>query len=280
MPTKEKLKRKMKGADITSARPEIKIGLLRLGGPTIWCHPIISMAKIHPAPYKISKPHHPSLILSISSFPLPPHKATTFRTLPPSQDWRGVQVATGPPTSAAEADARPAVPLMDHVRGRCHGRARATTDLTAPSPTSVPAPSPFTWVARASSRQHALVPCAPSWRRARWGHIEWRRAVTHAESVQGQPFPLKSRWIWTGAVGFAFRGDDSSVEGVHIGLLLPCRSLKIIKTSWSPQHTIMWWRMCIDYQKLNAATKKDHFPLSFIDKMLEWLAKHSFLLFS
>ena len=33
--------------------------------------------------------------------------------------------------------------------------------------------------------------------------------------------------------------------------------------------------MCIDYRKLNVATKKDHFPLSFIDEMLERLAKHS-----
>jgi hypothetical protein len=37
--------------------------------------------------------------------------------------------------------------------------------------------------------------------------------------------------------------------------------------------------MCIDYRKLNAATKKDHFPLSFIDEILEWLAKHSFFYF-
>jgi len=29
-------------------------------------------------------------------------------------------------------------------------------------------------------------------------------------------------------------------------------------------------------QKLNKATKKDHFPLPFIDEMLEQLAKHSF----
>ena len=28
------------------------------------------------------------------------------------------------------------------------------------------------------------------------------------------------------------------------------------------------WRQCIDYQRLNAVTKKDHFPLSFIDKMI------------
>ena len=46
-----------------------------------------------------------------------------------------------------------------------------------------------------------------------------------------------------------------------------------------PQRTVTGWRMCIDYRKLNKATKKDHFPLPFIDEMLERLAKHSYFCF-
>jgi hypothetical protein len=37
--------------------------------------------------------------------------------------------------------------------------------------------------------------------------------------------------------------------------------------------------MCIDYRKLNKATKKDHFPLPFIDEMLERLANHAYFCF-
>ena len=32
-----------------------------------------------------------------------------------------------------------------------------------------------------------------------------------------------------------------------------------------PTQTSTTWRMCIDYQKLNTVTRKDHFPLPFID---------------
>ncbi|KAK8995452.1 hypothetical protein V6N11_069883 [Hibiscus sabdariffa] len=36
--------------------------------------------------------------------------------------------------------------------------------------------------------------------------------------------------------------------------------------------TVTGWRICMDYRKLNKATKKGHFPLPFIDQMLNRLA--------
>ncbi|KAL4026348.1 hypothetical protein IC575_014777 [Cucumis melo] len=39
------------------------------------------------------------------------------------------------------------------------------------------------------------------------------------------------------------------------------------------------WRMCIDYRKLNEVTKNDHFPLPFLDQMIEHLAGRSYFCF-
>ena len=39
------------------------------------------------------------------------------------------------------------------------------------------------------------------------------------------------------------------------------------------------WRVCIDYRRLNEVTRKDHFPLIFIDKLLERVSGHPFYCF-
>ncbi|GJR88262.1 reverse transcriptase domain-containing protein [Tanacetum coccineum] len=43
--------------------------------------------------------------------------------------------------------------------------------------------------------------------------------------------------------------------------------------------TFTGWRVYIDYDKLNEATRKDHFPLPFMDQMLERLAGNKFFCF-
>ena len=43
--------------------------------------------------------------------------------------------------------------------------------------------------------------------------------------------------------------------------------------------TVTGWRICIDYQKFNKAIWKDHFPLSFLDQMLDRLAGHEYYCF-
>ena len=47
------------------------------------------------------------------------------------------------------------------------------------------------------------------------------------------------------------------------------------KNELIPIRIVIGWRVCIDYRKLNTATRKDYYPLPFIDQMLERLAGHS-----
>nr|GEW24439.1 hypothetical protein [Tanacetum cinerariifolium] len=46
-----------------------------------------------------------------------------------------------------------------------------------------------------------------------------------------------------------------------------------------PTGLVMGWHVCIDYRKLNEATRKDYFPLPFMDQMLERLVRNEYYCF-
>ena len=46
-----------------------------------------------------------------------------------------------------------------------------------------------------------------------------------------------------------------------------------------PTRLTTGWRLCIDYRRLNEMTRKDHFPLPFMDQLLERISNHPFYCF-
>ena len=46
-----------------------------------------------------------------------------------------------------------------------------------------------------------------------------------------------------------------------------------------PTRLTIGWRVCIDYRRLNEVIRKDHFPLLFIDQLLERVSGHPFYCF-
>ena len=50
--------------------------------------------------------------------------------------------------------------------------------------------------------------------------------------------------------------------------------IKNEKNELIPTRTITGSRVCIDYRKLNTGLRKDHYPLPFLDQMLDRLVGH------
>ena len=70
--------------------------------------------------------------------------------------------------------------------------------------------------------------------------------------------------------------DSTWVSPVHV---VPKKGgftvIRNEKNELIPTRTVTGWRVCINYRILNTATGKDHYPLPFIDQMLDRLVGHS-----
>ena len=81
---------------------------------------------------------------------------------------------------------------------------------------------------------------------------------------------------WLNASFIYAISDSPLVSPVHV---VPKKGgftmIRNKKNELIPIRTVTGWRVCIDYKKLNTAIRKDHYPLPFIDQMLDRLARHS-----
>ena len=66
--------------------------------------------------------------------------------------------------------------------------------------------------------------------------------------------------------------DSAWVSPVQVPKKRGMTVIKNEKNDLIPMRIITGWRMCIDYRKLNDATRKDHYPFPFMDQMLKRLA--------
>ena len=86
------------------------------------------------------------------------------------------------------------------------------------------------------------------------------------------------KWLDTGVIYPI--SDSAWVSPVQV---MPKKGgTTVIKTENNillPSRTVTGWRICIDYRKLNKATRKDHFPLPFLDQMLDRLAGYEYYCF-
>nr|GEW51173.1 hypothetical protein [Tanacetum cinerariifolium] len=81
---------------------------------------------------------------------------------------------------------------------------------------------------------------------------------------------------------YAFLGDNEKWPVSPIHCVPKKGGMTVIKNDENElvsTRLVTGWRVCIDYRKVNEATRKDHFPLSFMDQMLERLAGNEYYCF-
>nr|KYP49469.1 Transposon Ty3-I Gag-Pol polyprotein [Cajanus cajan] len=69
------------------------------------------------------------------------------------------------------------------------------------------------------------------------------------------------------------------IKLLDAGIIYPISNSEWVSPVQVVPKKVTSWRMCIDYRRLNQATRKDHFPLPFVDQMLEKLVGHEYYYF-
>ncbi|RVW13543.1 Retrovirus-related Pol polyprotein from transposon 17.6 [Vitis vinifera] len=71
----------------------------------------------------------------------------------------------------------------------------------------------------------------------------------------------------------------SPLSAPTISIWRRCKTSEATPEEAESSHARGGWRVCIDYRRLNSVTRKDHFPLPFMDQVLERVSGHPFYCF-
>ncbi|GJV11111.1 reverse transcriptase domain-containing protein [Tanacetum coccineum] len=121
----------------------------------------------------------------------------------------------------------------------------------------------------------ALIKVLKSHKRATLGKLSGIKGLTR-NFVYSQD--LWKRTTQTGWINL----PDSDVLGLKPTLRTEKGGFTVVENDENeliPTRLVTGWRVCIDYRKLNEATRKDHFPLPFMDQMLKRIMREQLLLF-